>query len=101
MDPWPLFLVELLFDCSGIGHGRLRASGNGSSRLCGDDTARRLRRERLGAACSLRRSLELVLVVGAARRERRFGAAKGVVDILLEIILKEGEGPDKPGEVLL
>jgi hypothetical protein len=28
-------------------------------------------------------------------------AAKGLVDILLEIILKEGEGPDKPGEVLL
>src|SRR5690348_16506502 len=41
----------------------------------------------------LRRSLELVLVVGAARRERLLGAAKGLVDILLEIILKEGEGP--------
>ena len=49
----------------------------------------------------LRRNLELVLVVGAARRERLLGAAKGLVDILLEIILKEGEGPDKPGEVLL
>ena len=49
----------------------------------------------------LRRSLELVLVVCAARRERVLGAAKGLVDILLEIILKEGEGPDKPGEVLL
>ena len=49
----------------------------------------------------LRRSLKLVLVVGAARRERLIGATEGLVDILLEIILKEGEGPDKPGEVLL
>ena len=49
----------------------------------------------------LRRSLELVLVVGAARCEQLLGAAKGLVDILLEIIRKEGEGPDKPGEVLL
>ena len=50
---------------------------------------------------ALRRSLELVLVVGAARRERLLGATEGLVDILLEIILKKGEGPDKPGEILL
>ena len=50
---------------------------------------------------ALRRSLELVLVVGAARRERLLGATEGLVDILLEIVLKEGEGPDKPGEILL
>ena len=42
----------------------------------------------------LRRSLELVLVVGAARRERLLGAAKGLVDILLEITLKEGDRPE-------
>ena len=58
----------------------------------------------LGAGASaalIRVKLELVLVVGAARREQLLGAAKGLVDILLEITLKEGEGPDKPGEVLL
>lgn len=59
------------------------------------------RREKLGAACSLRRSLELVLVVGAARSNRLLSATKGLVDIPLEIILKEGKGPYKPGEVLL
>jgi hypothetical protein len=37
---------------------------------------------------ALRRSLELVLVVGAARRERLLGATEGLVNILLEIILK-------------
>ena len=53
------------------------------------------------AACSLGRSLELVLVVGAARCEQLLGTARGLVDIFLEIILKEGVGPDKPGKVLL
>jgi hypothetical protein len=52
-------------------------------------------------ARALRRSLELVLVVGAARREQLLGATEGLVNILLEIILKKGEGPDKPGEILL
>ena len=50
---------------------------------------------------ALWRNFQLVLVVGAARRERLLGAAKGLVDILLEIILEEGEGPDEPGEILL
>ena len=49
---------------------------------------------------ALRRSLELVLVVGAARRERLLGATEGLVDILLEIILKKGEGPARHGRPL-
>ena len=95
MDPWPLFLVELLFDCSGIGHGRLRASGNGSSRLCGDDTARRLRRERLGAACSLRRSLELVLVVGEFNVG--YWTQSGFGTLGLPVSAKEGRGISSTG----
>ncbi len=48
-----------------------------------------------------RQSLELVLVVGAARCKRLLGAAESLLDILPEIGIEDREGAGEAGEVLL
>ena len=52
-------------------------------------------------AANLRLPIDLFLLIGAARCQGLVGAAEGLLDIALEIIVEDREGPGEAGEVLL